>query len=151
MTQRFDSRGLRTITIIALVAVLVGGAYVLSSRPSGRHIVAYFTSAVGIYPGDQVRILGVPVGTIDAIEPRPSDVKVTMSVSDDIKVPKDAQAVMISPNLVAARFIQLTPVYSGGAAHSISSLYRSRAAGCGDQPGRRHARRHGPVVSQRVA
>jgi phospholipid/cholesterol/gamma-HCH transport system substrate-binding protein len=115
MTQRFGSRGLRTITIIALVAVLVGGAYVLSSRPSGRHIVAYFTSAVGIYPGDQVRVLGVPVGTIDAIEPRPSDVKITMSVLDDIKLPKEARAVMISPNLVAARFIQLTPVYSGGA------------------------------------
>ena len=115
MTQRFGSRGLRTITIIALVAVLVGGAYVLSSRPSGRHIVAYFTSAVGIYPGDQVRVLGVPVGTVDAIEPRPSDVKITMSVLDDIKLPKEARAVMISPNLVAARFIQLTPVYSGGA------------------------------------
>ena len=115
MTQRFGSRGPRTITIIALVAVLVGGAYVLSSRPSGRHIVAYFTSAVGIYPGDQVRVLGVPVGTIDAIEPRPSDVKITMSVLDDIKLPKEARAVMISPNLVAARFIQLTPAYSGGA------------------------------------
>ena len=115
MTQRFGSRGLRTITIIALVAVLVGGAYVLSSRPSGRHIVAYFTSAVGIYPGDQVRVLGVPVGTVDAIEPRPSDVKITMSVLDDIKLPKEARAVMISPNLVAARFIQLTPAYSGGA------------------------------------
>ena len=115
MTQRFGSRGLRTITIIALVAVLVGGAYVLSARPSGRHIVAYFTSAVGIYPGDQVRVLGVPVGTVDAIEPRPSDVKITMSVLDDIKLPKEARAVMISPNLVAARFIQLTPVYSGGA------------------------------------
>ena len=38
-----------------------------------------------------------------------------MSVSDDLKVPKDARAVIMSPNLVAARFIQLTPTYSGGA------------------------------------
>ena len=87
----------------------------LASRPGGRHIFAYFTSAVGIYPGDQVRVLGVPVGAIDTIEPRPSDVKITMSVSDDLKVPKDARAVIMSPNLVAARFIQLTPTYSGGA------------------------------------
>ena len=110
------ARRLRTVTSIALVAILVGGVYVLASRPGGRHLVAYFTSAVGIYPGDQVRVLGVPVGAIDAIEPRSSDVKITMSVSDDLKVPKDARAVVMSPNLVAARFIQLTPVYTGGAA-----------------------------------
>ncbi len=109
------SRGLLIGTTIALVAVLVGGIYVLTSTANNRTIVGYFTSAVGLYPGDQVRILGVPVGEIDNIEPRPSDVKVTMSVSKDIKLPKDVQAVIISPNLVTARFVQLTPVYTGGA------------------------------------
>ncbi len=115
--KRFGSRGLRTVTIIALVAGLVGGAYVLfsSGGGGGRKITAYFSSAVGIYPGDQVRVLGVPVGKIESIEPRPSDVKITMNVSDDLKVPLDAKALIISPNLVAARFIQLTPVYKGGA------------------------------------
>src|SRR6201997_1227885 len=110
------SRGLRYAIVIALVAVLVGGVYVLSSQANNRTIVGYFTSAVGLYPGDQVRVLGVPVGSIDTIEPRPSDVKITMSVSKDVKIPKDAKAVVISPNLVSARFIQLTPAYTGGAA-----------------------------------
>lgn len=109
------SRGLRYATVIALVAALVGGVYVLSSTGNKRTIVGYFTSAVGLYPGDQVRVLGVPVGEIDMIEPRSSDVKITMSVSKDVKVPVDVQAVIMSPNLVAARFIQLTPVYTGGA------------------------------------
>lgn len=104
------SRGLRYATVIALVAALVGGVYVLSSTGNKRTIVGYFTSAVGLYPGDQVRVLGVPVGEIDMIEPRSSDVKITMSVSKDVKVPVDVQAVIMSPNLVAARFIQLTPV-----------------------------------------
>src|SRR5271156_5272703 len=108
MIQRsFASRGLRNLTIIALVAVLIGGVYVLfSSGGNGRKIIGYFTSAVGLYPGDQVRILGVPVGKIDAIEPGPSD---------DVKIPTDAQAVIMSPNLVSARFVQLTPAYTGGA------------------------------------
>lgn len=115
MMQRIiGSRGLRYATIIALVAVLVGGVYVLSAQANNRKIVGHFASAVGLYPGDQVRILGVPVGTIDTIEPRPSDVKITMSVSKDVKVPKDAKAIIMSPNLVAARFIQLTPAYTGG-------------------------------------
>ena len=109
------SRGLLYATVIALVAMLVGGVYVLSSQANNRTVVGYFTSAVGLYPGDQVRILGVQVGSIDTIQPRSSDVKITMSVSKDAKVPKDARAVIISPNLVSARFIQLTPAYTGGA------------------------------------
>ncbi|ORX04273.1 mammalian cell entry protein [Mycobacterium triplex] len=108
-------RGLRYTTIIALVAVLVGGVYVLSAKANNRTIVGYFTSAVGLYPGDQVRVLGVPIGKIDSIEPRPSDVKITMTVPKDVKIPKDARAVVMSPNLVAARFIQLAPAYTGGA------------------------------------
>lgn len=109
------SRRLRFATIIALVAVLVGGVYVLSSQGNNRTVVGYFQSAVGLYPGDQVRVLGVPVGSIDTIEPRPSDVKITMSVSKDVKLPKDARAIIVSPNLVSARFIQFTPAYTGGA------------------------------------
>jgi phospholipid/cholesterol/gamma-HCH transport system substrate-binding protein len=115
MKRIAGSRGLRYATAIALVAVLVGGVYLLSSQGNNRTIVGYFTSAVGLYPGDQVRVLGVPVGSINTIEPRPSDVKITMSVSKDVQIPKDAQAVIISPNLVSARFIQLTPAYTGGA------------------------------------
>jgi phospholipid/cholesterol/gamma-HCH transport system substrate-binding protein len=115
-TRWGGSRRLRYATVIALVAVLVVGVYVLSSQGNNRTIVGYFASAVGLYPGDQVRVLGVPVGSIDTIEPRPSDVKITMSVSKDVKIPKDAKAVIISPNLVSARFIQLTPAYTGGAA-----------------------------------
>ena len=114
--RAIGSRGLRNVTIITLVAVLIGGMYTLySSNGGGRKIIGYFASAVGLYPGDQVRIIGVPVGKIDSIEPRPSDVKITMSVSDDVKIPKDAKAVIMSPNLVSARFIQLTPAYTGGA------------------------------------
>jgi phospholipid/cholesterol/gamma-HCH transport system substrate-binding protein len=110
------SRGLRYAIIIALIAMLVGGAYVLSAQGNNRTVIGYFTSAVGLYPGDQVRVLGVPVGTIDTIEPRPSDVKIVISVSKDVKIPKDARAVIVSPNLVSARFIQLGPAYTGGAA-----------------------------------
>lgn len=61
-----------------------------------------------------MRVLGVPVGEIESIEPRPADVKITMKVKDGLKIPADAKAVIMSPNLVAARFIQLTPAFTGG-------------------------------------
>ena len=107
-------RWLRIALAALLVATLAAGVYLVWPSRGGHKVTAYFPSAVGLYPGDDVRVVGVPVGKIDAIEPRTSDVKVTMTVKDGVKVPADARALIIAPNLVAARFIQLTPAYTGG-------------------------------------
>ena len=96
------------------MATLAAGVYLVWPSRGGHKVIAYFPSAVGLYPGDDVRVVGVPVGKIDAIEPRASDVKVTMTVKDGVKVPADARALIIAPNLVAARFIQLTPPTPAG-------------------------------------
>ena len=108
------SRWLRIALAAVLVAVLAVGVYLVWPSRTGHKVVAYFTSAVGLYPGDDVRIVGVPVGKIDSIEPRAGDVKITMTVHDGVKLPADAKALIISPNLVSARFIQLAPAYTGG-------------------------------------
>ena len=105
----------RVALAAALVAMLLAGVYVVWPSRAGHKVVGYFTSAVGLYPGDEVRIVGVPVGSVDSIEPRATDVKVTMSVKDGVKVPADAKALIIAPNLVSARFVQFTPAYTGGA------------------------------------
>jgi phospholipid/cholesterol/gamma-HCH transport system substrate-binding protein len=107
-------RWLRGVVAAFLVVTLGAGVYQVWPMRTGNKLTAYFTNAVGLYPGDEVRVVGVPVGRIDSIEPRPSDVKVTMTVDRNVKVPADAQAIMIAPNLVSARFIQLTPAYTGG-------------------------------------
>jgi phospholipid/cholesterol/gamma-HCH transport system substrate-binding protein len=112
------SRWLRIALAVVLVAVLAVGVYLVWPSRTGNKIVGYFTSAVGLYPGDDVRIVGVPVGKIDSIEPRAGDVKITMSVDHGVKVPDDAKALIISPNLVSSRFIQLAPAYTGGPALS---------------------------------
>jgi phospholipid/cholesterol/gamma-HCH transport system substrate-binding protein len=59
-------------------------------------------------------VLGVPVGNVDTVTPSGTDVVVTMSYDPEVKVPADAQAVIVSPSLVGDRFIQLTPAYEGG-------------------------------------
>jgi phospholipid/cholesterol/gamma-HCH transport system substrate-binding protein len=109
-------RGLRLTLAVLLVFFLALGAYLVWPGRSGNKIVGYFSSAVGLYPGDQVRIVGVPVGTIESIEPRADDVKITMSVDSGVKIPANARAIVMSPNLVAARFIQLAPAYTSGPA-----------------------------------
>ena len=86
------TRWLRIALAALLVAALAGGVYVVWPSRGGNKVVGVLPSAVGLYPGDDVRVVGVPVGTIDSIEPRATDVKVTMTVHDDVKLPADAQA-----------------------------------------------------------
>jgi phospholipid/cholesterol/gamma-HCH transport system substrate-binding protein len=108
------TRWLRIALAVLLVVVLVVGVYLVWPARAKQKVVGYFTSAVGIYPGDDVSIIGVPVGKIDSIEPRAADVKITMSIDDGVKLPKDAKALIIAPNLVSSRFIQFTPAYTEG-------------------------------------
>jgi phospholipid/cholesterol/gamma-HCH transport system substrate-binding protein len=103
--------------IVVLVLALLGGvAMVLRASMSinRTQLVAYFANTNGVFVGDEVRILGVPVGKIDAIEPGPDHVKVSFWYDSKYPVPADAKAVILSPSLVTARAIQLTPAYTGG-------------------------------------
>ena len=103
---------------VALVAVLVGGVVVLV-RQTVFHpttITARFTTATAIYPGDEVRIAGVKVGTIEAIKPIGTQAEMKLAVDHGIRVPADAKAVIVAQNLVSARYVQLTPAYESGPA-----------------------------------
>lgn len=109
-------RWLRVAVVGLLVAALVGGIYTIWPSRSRQQVVAYFPSTVGLYPGDDVRVVGVPVGTITSIQPRAGDVKVTIEVGNGVTLPADARAIIIAPNLVSARFIQFTPAFTSGPA-----------------------------------
>lgn len=105
---------LRNSAIAVLVVALIGGIYLIWPGRTGDKVIAYFSSAVGIYPGDDVRIVGVPVGTITSITPQPDAVKIEMELKHGVHLPADPAAVILSPNIVAARFVQLSPAYTGG-------------------------------------
>lgn len=103
-----------TAVLLALLLV-VGAAFLVRHVFFGpMKITAYFPTATAIYPGDEVRVSGVKVGTIDKIEPQGTQTRMTLSVDRDIPVPADAKAVIVAQNLVAARYVQLTPAYRSG-------------------------------------
>ena len=98
-----------------LVALLVAGAAYLFIPGLGKtKISAHFVSTTGLYEGDVVRVLGVNVGKVTKIEPRDRDTYVEMKIDSSVDVPADAKALIVAQSLVSARFVQLTPVYSGG-------------------------------------
>ncbi len=114
MTKRGIARvGVGAALVLVLIAATVQLS--LSAMAVGRtHVVAYFVNSNGIFVGDVVSILGVPVGKIDKIEPQTELVKISFWFEDKYRVPADAKAVILSPALVTARVIQLTPAYTGG-------------------------------------
>lgn len=108
-------RKARTALAIVLVLILAGGVLLRTVGHSNRiEVVGYFDNSTALFPGDDIRILGVPVGRVTAVEPQPDGVKIAFWFDRKYKVPADAMAAILSPMLVTGRAIALTPVYTGG-------------------------------------
>jgi phospholipid/cholesterol/gamma-HCH transport system substrate-binding protein len=110
---RKSRNGLAVALVLLLIAALV------TVLPGLGHtdkltVTAYFDNSNGIFAGDEVQILGVPVGKIEKIEPQPGRAKIIFWYDPKYRVPVDAQAAILSPSLVTSRAIQLTPPYTGG-------------------------------------
>lgn len=107
----------RTVLAAILSLALVAGVFVAvrSYERTGRTtVIGYFDNSTGLFPGDDVRIRGVPVGKVEKIEPQPQRAKVTFWFDSEYRVPAEAMAAILSPQLVTGRAIQLTPPYTGG-------------------------------------
>ncbi|GHH92847.1 ABC transporter substrate-binding protein [Streptomyces capillispiralis] len=101
------------VTALALVAALT---YALWPRPGTVRVTAYFPRTVGIYPGSDVRVLGVRIGEVGKIVPEGGRVRVELEFDEDRRVPADAQAAIINSSVVSDRYVQLLPVYRKGPA-----------------------------------
>lgn len=109
--KRIDRRVLAVVAVLLLVGVMVN---LLRSPAEMKTVTAHFPRAVSVYDGTDVRILGVNVGRVTAVIPEGNSVRVEMEYDASYQVPADAKAVIVTPTLVADRFVQLTPVYDGG-------------------------------------
>jgi phospholipid/cholesterol/gamma-HCH transport system substrate-binding protein len=110
-------RQARVVLAITLVLVLIAGVVVAmraADQTARTIVVAYFDNSNGVFAGDDVRIRGVPVGKVLKIEPQPLRSKISFWFDRKYKVPANAKAAILSPQLVTGRAIQLTPPYTGG-------------------------------------
>jgi len=97
--------------VVAVVAFF--GIRAALSTPTYT-VTADFTEAPGVYVGNHVDVLGIPVGTVTAVTPHPTFVSVVMEVDSDVKLPANAIAALMAPDIVNDRYIQLDPVYRHG-------------------------------------
>lgn len=113
MTRRHTMK----LALAAMLAIALAGGVAVAARQTflrPNTVTAYFVKTVAIYPGDEVRIAGVKVGTIDSIEPIGTQARMTMHLRNGIPVPADARAVIVAQNLISARYVQLAPGYESG-------------------------------------
>ena len=78
------------------------------------HVTAQFDSAAGVYEGNKIAVLGMPVGKVTKITPKGGYVEIQFNVDKNIPIPADAQAVTISTSILTDRQIELTPPYKSG-------------------------------------
>jgi phospholipid/cholesterol/gamma-HCH transport system substrate-binding protein len=119
LNRRLGAARRQLVVIVAalLVAGLAATGIAIAVGGGGggtQHLTAYFTRTIGLYQGNDVRILGVKVGTIDKLTVVGTRVRVEMSYDGKDKLPADVQAIVVPPSVVSDRYIQLTPAYTGG-------------------------------------
>lgn len=103
----------RLLVPLVVLGFVVASAVSFLGGETPRTVVAHFPRAISVYEGSDVRVLGVPVGTVTRVEPTGTDVTVTMTYDEDVRLPADARAVIVAPSVVGDRYVQLTPAYGG--------------------------------------
>jgi phospholipid/cholesterol/gamma-HCH transport system substrate-binding protein len=118
-------RGLAVVLAFLMAAALL----VFLSGTRTTEASAYFAHTNGIYAGDEVRVLGVPVGKVTKITADRDRVRVDFKFAHGVRVPADAKAVIVAPSLVSSRYLQLAPRYDGGPTlHDGAVIPQSRTA-----------------------
>ena len=76
-------------------------------------MTAHFEDAVGLYVGNPVSVLGMPVGKVTSVVAKDSYVEVKLAIDDGVDIPADVQAVTVSTSILTDRLVELTPPYHG--------------------------------------
>jgi phospholipid/cholesterol/gamma-HCH transport system substrate-binding protein len=113
----------RVVAIACVLALVVAAALWWALRESGgKRYSAVFNGVIGLYEGNDVRVLGVKVGSVEKVTPRGDTVLVEMSVDDEVRIPADAKAVIVAPSLVSDRYVQFGPAYAGGPELAVGTV-----------------------------
>ena len=109
-------RGFIILAIVAAVALGVAGFYGLKlakARTNNITLTAQFDNSAGLYPTNNVQVLGMKVGSVKRVTPKNGYVEVEFTVDKNVKIPANAQAVTLQTSILAERSVELTPVYRG--------------------------------------
>jgi len=106
----------RRVALAVLAATAVAalpGCGILGGGETYR-VTAYFDRAVSVFPSSDVRVLGLPAGTVAEVEIDGDRVRIDMDIDEAIEIPVDATAQIVPQSLIGERYIQITPAFQEG-------------------------------------
>ncbi len=105
----------RFVTLAVVLALAtVGGLWWIFSGNGLDRVTVYFSRAVGVYSGSDVRVLGVRVGQVESVTPRGEEVEVVLTVDGSTPIASDTNVLVVAPSVVADRYVQFTKLTRSG-------------------------------------
>ncbi len=120
MPEKYSKEEAKTLKtgLYAALIILLAGVYVVSHRSGvakaddGRHyeLDARFGRTDGLLVGDKVRMAGLDIGKV--INARLDDhfkAILTLEIKDNVKIPDDSSASIVSSGLMGNKYIEIEP------------------------------------------
>ena len=101
------------VLVVLLVAATAWFGW-RATQPTPLSLTADFTDTTGLYVGNEVQYLGVPIGHVVRIAPHGTYMAVRMQIDADSTIPRDAGAQIMQSALLTDRYVELGPAYTGG-------------------------------------
>ncbi len=99
--------------VLVVAAIFFYWAYTRSGQgdSGGYTLIAKFDQIDGLDPGSDVRISGIKIGKVlsEKLDPESFRAVVTFSVQDNVKLPDDSSAAIVSSSLLGGKYLQLSP------------------------------------------
>ncbi|MBP9550618.1 MlaD family protein [Veillonella sp.] len=99
-------------TILGLIlfvsSIVFVGKMDIFAKPE-MAITGQFEQVNGLKTGNQVKLSGVAVGTVDSVEIVPGGVAVGMKINEGTEIPSDSKFMMGADGLLGDKFIQISP------------------------------------------
>ncbi|KAA0019437.1 MCE family protein [Antrihabitans cavernicola] len=105
--QRFFWLGVLGVVLIG--ALLVGSTLYKAIGFGENNVDVEFVQAAGMRPGDEVRVAGIPVGSIKSTKLEGDHVLATLGVKKNVHLGPDAHATIKMSTILGAHYIELKP------------------------------------------
>ena len=105
-------------TLLGAVVLIVAIGFLLFAyntsqvdRNGGYELIARFDKVDGLERGSDVRISGIKVGTVvsQSLDPETYRAEVRFSLREDIQLPADTSAAVVSNGLLGGKYLALVP------------------------------------------
>lgn len=109
LTKALSSKWLVTAVAVTVVGSIIAAALYISRTPTTKqaNYCALMPDAIGLYVGNPVTRLGVPIGKVTEIRPENASARVEFTIDADQPVTSGTGAVTVAASFIASRQLAL--------------------------------------------